>query len=109
MTAKAADAARKRHLDLLGERDAYRSGAFYFSHLRSPIQTTETDGDGNFTMEIPQTGTFVIAAHGERSVVGDKPEQYYWLQPVSLNGRQQLVQNLSNSNFAPTAGLITQD
>ena len=74
----------------------YFSGAFYFAFLQSPIQTAETDADGKFVIEIPKTGAFVIAAQAERSV-GEETERYYWLQPVSLEGQSQRVQNLTNN------------
>jgi hypothetical protein len=80
-----------------------KSGHFYFSHLGSPIETAETDADGKFVIEIPKTRAFVIAAQARRSV-GDTTERYYWLQPVSLEGRQQRVQNLSNNNLTSTTG-----
>jgi len=107
------DAAREQYARLLEEKASYYSAFFYFSHLGSPIVTAETDGDGKFAMEIPTTGAFVIAAQGERSVLGDKPEQYHWLQPVSLEGRQQGTQNLSNTNLTRTTGtpslVVTED
>ena len=110
---KAADAAREQYRHLLAEKDVYYSAAFYFNHLRSAIQTAETDGDGKFAMEIPRTGAFVIAAQGERNVLGAKTEQYHWLQPVSLEGQQQRTQNLSNNNLTRTTGtsslILTED
>jgi len=110
---KAADAARERYRHLIREKSFYYCAAFYFSHLRSPIQTVETDGDGRFAMEVPRTGAFVIAAHGERSLLGDDPERYYWLQAISLEGGQQGAQNLSNSNLTRTTGtsslIFTED
>ena len=90
----------------------YRSGSFYFDFLQSPIQTAETDADGRFVMQVPKTGAYVIAARGARRVGGDI-EHYYWLQPVSLGGQQQLSQNLSNNNLTSTTGtsslIVTQD
>jgi hypothetical protein len=82
---------------LLAEQAYYHSHAFYFSHLWKPIQTAETDGDGKFAIQVPSNGEFVIAAQAERSV-GNETESYYWLQPVSLGGQRESVQNLSNSN-----------
>jgi hypothetical protein len=109
---KAASAAREQYSHLLQEKRFYYSTAFYFSYLRSPIQTAETDGDGKFAMEIPRTGAFVIAAQGERNVL-DKTEQYHWVQPVSLEGQQQRTQNLSNNNLTRTTGtsslILTED
>jgi hypothetical protein len=101
---RAAGAARGRYNALLEEKAVYYSAAFYFDHLRSPIQTAETDGDGKFVMEIPPTGAFVIDAQGERNVSGEKTERYHWLQPVSLEGQQQRTQNLSNNNLTRTTG-----
>ncbi len=71
-------------------------GLFYFGFLASPIQTAETDAEGKFAIEVPQTGAFVIAAQAKRDV-GSAMEKYYWLQPVSLQGKQQRIQNLSNN------------
>jgi hypothetical protein len=110
---KAANAAGQEYRDLIQQRAFYYSAAFYFIHLRSPIQTAETDGEGRFTMEIPRTGAFVISTHGERGVLGKETERYYWLQTVSLEGKQEGVQNLSNSNLTRTTGtsslILTRD
>ena len=104
--------ARGRDNSLLKQQAFYYSGSFYFSHLRSPIQTAKTDADGKFMIEVPRTGKFVIAAKGERSV-GQETEKYYWLQPVSLEGQQQLVQNLTNNDLTSTTGtsslILTED
>jgi hypothetical protein len=90
----------------------YYSGAFYFPYFQFPIQTAESDADGKFALEVPKTGRFVIAAQAKRSV-GDSTERYYWLQPISLEGKQQLTQNLSNNNLTSTTGssalIHTQD
>jgi hypothetical protein len=90
----------------------YYSGAFYFAFFQSPICTAETDADGKFVIEVPQTGRFVIAAQADRSIM-DSAERYYWLQPVSLEGQQQHTQNLSNNNLTSTTGssslIHTQD
>jgi hypothetical protein len=64
---------------------SYISGAFYFGLLGFPIQRVETDADGKFVIQVPQSGRFVIAAQAKRSV-GDDTEHYYWLQPISLEG-----------------------
>ena len=79
------------------------SDGFYFALRQSPIRTAETDADGKFVIELPKAGAFVIAAQAKRSV-GDDTEHYYWLQPVSLQGQQQLTQNLSNNNLKSTTG-----
>jgi hypothetical protein len=100
---EAVKAARQRHDDLLRQKAFYYSGSFYFNHLRSPIEIAETDAEGKFLIKVPQTGEFVIGAEGKRSI-GEKTERYYWLQPVSLEGQQQRVQNLSNSNLTSAIG-----
>jgi ribosomal protein L12E/L44/L45/RPP1/RPP2 len=119
---EAADKARNEKREIRDEGDFYHSGSFYFSYLRFPIQTVETDADGKFVMEVPKQGSFVIAAKAQRYVgktnVGetgiDITEHYYWIQPVSLEGQhQQRVQNLSNNNLTSTPGtsslIVTQD
>jgi rubrerythrin len=45
---EAAAAASEHYRQLLRRKDFYYSANFYFSHLQSPIQTAETDGDGKF-------------------------------------------------------------
>ena len=102
---------RDDYQKILSNRDFYYSGAFYLGLLVSPIQTAETDADGKFTIEVPKTGAFVVAAMAERYV--GITEHYYWLQPVSLEGQQKRVQNLSNNNLTSTTGtsalILTQD
>jgi hypothetical protein len=95
--------ARDQYFEMSGKLDRYYSGAFYFGFLGFPIQTTETDADGKFGIQVPQSGRFVIAAQAKRSV-GDATEHYYWLQPISLEGQQQLTKNLSNNNRTSTTG-----
>jgi hypothetical protein len=92
------------------------SGGFYLALLDSPIRTAETDADGRFVIEVPQKGAFVIGAQANRRVVLSTEhytEHYYWLQPISLEGKQQLTQNLSNNNLTSTTGssslIHTQD
>ena len=114
---EAADKARNEYQKIRDERDSYYSGSFYFSYLRSSIQVVETDADGKFIMNVPRQGSFVIAARAERYITQidwkDITEHYYWLQPISLEGEQQRVQNLSNKNLTSTAGtsslIQTQD
>lgn len=93
------ESAKGRVQSLWAEIDYYHSYGFYFSYLlRSPILTAETDADGKFTMQIPITGEYVIGAQTDR-LVWNETEVYYWLQPVSLEGQQQRVVNLSNNNL----------
>jgi hypothetical protein len=94
---KAADTALEE-AQKMADPATYRSEDFYFDFLQSPIRIAETDADGKFAMEIPKKGAFVISARGRR-LVGENIERYYWRVPVSLEGQQQCVQNLSNSNL----------
>jgi hypothetical protein len=109
---EAAANARKQYSEISDKLRFYYSGAFYFGFLQSPVQTAETDADGKFVIEVPQTGTFVIAAEARRSV-GDYTERYYWLQPVSLGGKREHTQNLTNNNLTSVTGtsslILTQD
>ena len=95
--------AERRDAELNDELNSCYSGGFYFAFFKSPIRTAETDADGRFVIPVPKTGAFVVAAEAKRSVGGDT-EHYYWLQPVSLEGQQQLTQNLSNNNLTSTTG-----
>ena len=105
--------AERKDSEFNDELNFCHSGRFYFAFFKSPIRTAETDADGRFVIPIPKTGAFVIAAEAKRTVGGGDTEQYYWLQPVSLEGQQQLTQNLSNNNLTSAAGspslIHTQD
>jgi hypothetical protein len=99
--AQASDAyqsAKTRVQSLWGEVDYYHSYGFYFSYLRSPIATAETDAEGRFTIQVPRTGEYLICAQTDR-MVWDETEVYYWLQPVSLEGQKERTVNLANNNL----------
>jgi hypothetical protein len=100
---KAVVIAQQQYSEINAKLNFCYSGGFYFALLQSPIRTAETDADGKFVIEVPKAGAFVIAAQAKRSV-GDDTEHYYWLQPVSLQGQQQLTRNLSNNNLTSTTG-----
>ena len=89
--------AQRKISALSAEEAYYHSADFYFLHLQFPIQSAETDGDGKFTIQVPRTGNYVIAAHGHRKLWKDT-EKYFWIQPISLEGKQERVLNLSNNN-----------
>jgi hypothetical protein len=95
---EAHNVARKQLESLLAKLAYYHSYPFYFGHLRSAIVSTETDGEGKFTIQLPLKGEFAIAAREQRRTVKET-EKYCWLLPVSLDGQQQRVQNLTNSNI----------
>jgi len=98
------NAAESEIESLKKETDYYYSDEFLFSQLRLAIETTETDAEGKFTMKAPRKGQYVITAQGWR-LVWDNTEYYYWLQPMSLNGDDNRVQNLSNTNLGGAIGI----
>jgi hypothetical protein len=100
--------ARNRLESLWAQVDYYHSYGFYFSYFRSPILTAETDADGKFTMQIPRTGEYIIGAQTDR-LVWNETEVYYWLQPVSLEGQDQRVVNLTNNNLYLTLTPTRED
>jgi hypothetical protein len=105
--AKKAVAAANAEIELLeAERAYYYSDQFLFSLLPPAIETAETDAEGKFAMKAPRKGEYVIAAEGWRLLL-DNTEYYYWLQPVSLNGQDQRVQNLSNTNLGGAIGICS--
>jgi hypothetical protein len=100
----AANAAREAVSAAQAEIAYYNSDAFFFSCLGSAIQGAETDAEGKFTIEVPSTGTYVIAAQAERSL-GKDTESYYWLHAVALEGKRYRAQNLSNTNLGGASGI----
>ena len=72
----------------------HKTSAMYFEDLPLPRMAAETDADGRFTLRLPSTGKWVIAAHGERKLSG-RVEDYYWMVRVSTGGEGDLL--LSNS------------
>jgi hypothetical protein len=94
----AANMARGRVDSLEEEQAYYYSDAFWFSRLQSAIQIAETDAEGKFELQVPRTGRWVVAAHGQR-MTWNRIEDYYWLQPLFLDGQHKRVQNLNNNNL----------
>jgi hypothetical protein len=84
---------------LLDAQSKFVSGAFYFDGLPEPLVTTQTNSDGKFTIEMPIKGSFVIAAHADRTI-GNSTERYYWLLKVSLDGAAKRAIMLSNNNLS---------
>ena len=103
--AKEVVAAGKAEIEALeAERAYYYSDQFLFSQLPPAIETAETDAEGKFTMKAPQKGEYVIAAQGWRRV-WHNTDYYYWVQPVSLNGQEEPVQNLPNTDLGGVVGI----
>jgi hypothetical protein len=75
------------------------SGALYFHYLPKPLKTAETDADGNFQIEVPTGGNYVIGASSRR-VLGEKLEYYYWLVPIGPSAKTEARLLLSNNNLS---------
>jgi hypothetical protein len=65
----------------------------------------ETDADGQFQVELPKQGHFVVLAEAHRTI-GTQNEDDYWIVPFSLNGRSTGTLTLSNDNelLSPDGG-----
>ena len=78
----------------------FSTGEIFLDAL--PVATdavvTKTDADGRYTFNLRRGERYAIAARAERKVPGqDKPEQYFWLLWVQVDGeKKQLL--LSNDN-----------
>jgi hypothetical protein len=59
---------------------------------------TKTDSEGRFSLMVPRTGTFVVAAATSRAVLG-RSESYCWFFTVSLGGADSKKIHLSNDNL----------
>ncbi len=75
----------------------YRFG-FYFDSLPPPLRTTKTNADGKFQINIPRSGSYVLAAVATRHV-GESTESYYWLVKADTRGESPLKIMLSNDNL----------
>jgi hypothetical protein len=70
-----------------------------FSNLpRTAFAKATTDADGKFSVRLPKTGRYVLAAAKSRDT-GVKTEHYYWLIRVSLDGADSKTLNLTNNNL----------
>ncbi|MGQ0430351.1 MAG: hypothetical protein ACT4UQ_10505 [Gammaproteobacteria bacterium] len=92
----------KNRLDELTELQAAVAGtnesAFYFQDLPAGFATAKSNSDGQFTMSVPTTGRFALAASASRRVIGNT-EEYYWLVWESLEGKATKKVMLSNDNL----------
>lgn len=76
-----------------------RSGAPYLSLLPKPLATAETDADGQFQLDVPLYGEYVIAAMASRNVISDV-ERYYWVVAVTETMKKKKRVLLSNNNLS---------
>jgi hypothetical protein len=87
---------------LLKRRENYLfSSQPYFAALPTPVARAKTDADGNFVIDVPLLGQFVIGARAQRAV-GDEIEHYAWLITTDRAGSQKLT--LSNDNLTSAGG-----
>lgn len=87
--------ASKEERDAEAVYEQAESPSFYYNSLPTPIVETTTDADGMFTLEIPTTGTLIVAANASRRV-GEKTEEYYWLRKIDIGGGGKEQTMLSN-------------
>jgi hypothetical protein len=114
---------RENYQKALNARADLSSGSFYFMMLpiAYSIEDVKTDAEGKFVMNVLKQGSFVLLAkaeHGaDQTSIGQVPmgrtKIYTWLLPVSLDGKQHLTQDLSNTNLTRATGtsslIHTQD
>jgi hypothetical protein len=74
------------------------ASSHYFKDLPTSLSSTRTDADGKFSLQIPKSGRFAIAAHASRKTYSAN-EEYYWMVWVSLNGRESTNIILGNQNL----------
>ena len=90
-----------RSLVRLGYR--LRSGSLYFEYPPKAIRSVKTDADGKFTIKVPSTGRFALAAAASRQVGGEDDlfptEYYYWLVKIDAEGKGSDKIMLSNDNL----------
>jgi len=75
----------------------YYSPAYYSSGLPTPLATAVTDAEGNFSIQIPKTGSWVVGACEQGKAV-EQPGNDLWLSKV---GQREMDRNevlLSNRN-----------
>lgn len=77
---------------------ALPTSEFYFERLPKGVVHAVTNADGKFTMTLPSTGRFALAAHSQREIFGST-EEYYWLIWASLDGEKSKSVMLTNKNL----------
>lgn len=95
---KLEDEALKMQVLFRREKNYRLSSQPYFAELPSPVARAKTDGDGNFAIDVPSFGNFVI---GARALHGE--EHYAWLVPTNHAGSQKKL-TLSNDNLTSAGG-----
>lgn len=77
----------------------FKSGEYYFAELPVGVNSSKTDADGKFKLDLP-AGKYALAAKSSRHVFGNT-EEYYWIVFVNASSQNQSVM-LSNDNLFDT-------
>lgn len=88
----------KHYMGLLKELEGTSPSDTLFKNQPDAVASAISDADGNFALELPREGRFVVMAQASRKLP-DNEEQYFWLVPVSLSGKDSEQLLLSNNNM----------
>lgn len=80
----------KQQLALAGERMNIQRIFENFPPSEAAVISV-SDSDGRFTVRVPKSGNYVLAAKGERKAAEAK-EEYYWLILVEANGETKKIE-----------------
>lgn len=93
------DGAREK-LDALNDAEgklAYLSAPeFFFDGLPQGVASARTNADGKFTLTVPRSGKYALAARAQREVFGST-EFYYWMVWVEADSATKVT--LGNTNL----------
>lgn len=83
-----------------------RTSQMYFEDLPAPTLAVETDADGHFSLLLPGSGRWVIAAHAERRRLGTV-ENDYWMIRVPAGGEDDmLLSDTCRTNSGSTRSIV---
>ena len=82
------------------DQQAFHSAAYLFTALPESFRSTKTNGDGKFQLQLPRSGSWVLAAISSRHI-SDSVEEYYWLFQVDAHADSPQKVMLSNDNLFP--------
>lgn len=74
------------------------SGRYFLGDLPPALATAQTDASGDFVIEVPRKGRFVLAAYAQRYVLGTT-EEYCWLMRLPDDARAGAKVLLSNETL----------
>jgi hypothetical protein len=82
------------------------SASYCFDDLPNPTAMSKTDADGNFAIQVPSYGQWVVVALGGRRI-GDAAELYHWCVTVNISSNVTRI-ILANNNWAGTSAPESQ-